>query len=122
MGLLEEKNMTKKKFDKELNNFVELAQKMIDAHFKLNYKNLKPNLLVVKPGKRYVKIISEAQAGSGRSVWAFVEKETGDILRPATWNAPAKHARGNIYSEDNGISCVTPYGPHYLTPGRKSNG
>ena len=51
-----------KKFDKELNNFVELAQKMIDAHFKLNYKNLEPNVLTVKTGRRYVKIISEARS------------------------------------------------------------
>lgn len=61
-----------------------------------------------KVGRRYIKIIR------GNSVHAFVDIKNGDILKPASWKAPAKHARGSIFSEDNGISCMTPYGPVYL--------
>ena len=34
-----------------------------------------------------------------RSAFAFVDKKTGDVLKPASWSAPAKHARGNIFDE-----------------------
>jgi hypothetical protein len=33
----------------------------------------------------------------------------GDILRPATWNAPAKHARGNLFDNFGGMK--SSYGP-----------
>lgn len=42
-------------------------------------------------GRKYEKLTN------GRAVVAFIEKKTGDIFKPASWSAPAKHARGNIY-------------------------
>ena len=55
------------------------------------------DLLEVKEGKKYIKIISD------KSVWGFIVKEDGpkfkkgDILKAAGWNAPATNAaRGNI--------------------------
>lgn len=41
-------------------------------------------------GRRFIKVIT------GSSVYAFVEIATGDIYKPASWAAPAKHVRGNI--------------------------
>tara|TARA_B110000238_G_scaffold143741_1_gene155038 strand:- start:590 stop:733 length:144 start_codon:yes stop_codon:yes gene_type:complete len=35
----------------------------------------------------------------------------GDLLKPASWSAPAKHARGNIL---NGSASYDSYGPNYL--------
>jgi len=112
--LTEEEN-----FDQAMKVFLKGAQDIIDKDYKLNYPNLKPNILVTTSGKKYVKIISKAQSGYGTSAWAFIDKATGDILKPATWKAPAKHARGNIYDQDNGVRSVTAYGPGYLQPGRK---
>jgi len=106
-------------FDKALKAFLKGAQQIIDDDFKRNYPNLKPNILSAKSGSKNVKIISTAQSGSSRSVWAFIDKATGDILKPATWKAPAKHARGNIFDQYNGTRSVTAYGPGYLQPGRK---
>ena len=63
-------------------------------------------------GKRYIRI---AQArGPQRSAWAFIDTTNGDVLKPASWNAPAKHARGNIFDAFNGMKYVGPYGPAYL--------
>ena len=71
------------------------------------------DILEVKYGKKYIKIISD------RSVWGFIVNtdddkkfRKGDILKAAGWNAPARNsARGNII--DGGYSiCWT--GPHYL--------
>lgn len=48
-----------------------------------------------KPGRKFTRIIDTTRTGS-KSVHAFVDNQTGDLLKPATWAAPAKDARGNI--------------------------
>jgi len=47
-------------------------------------------------------------------IHTFIDKLTGDILKPASWKAPARHARGNLYDPHNGLSRITEYGPEYL--------
>jgi hypothetical protein len=49
-----------------------------------------------------------------RSAFCFIDKATGDVLKAASWAAPAKHARGNIFDESNGLAKIGPYGPAYL--------
>ena len=68
----------------------------------------KANLMkfVVKTGKKYYKIVQqELETWSGSkyygkyrdgSVHAFVDKETGEVYKPASWRAPAKHVRFNL--------------------------
>jgi len=46
--------------------------------------------------QKYHKIVSHG------SVVAFIDRETGDIFKPASWKAPAKGIRGNVLSEKNG--------------------
>ena len=101
-------------FDQALKAFLKGAQQIIDDHYKRDLPNLKPSILVTTSGKKYVKVISKAQSGSGTSAWAFIDKATGDVLKPATWARPAKHARGNIYDQDHGTRTISPYGPAYL--------
>lgn len=36
---------------------------------------------------------------AGRSVFFFVEKETGDVYKPASFKAPAKHVRYRLADE-----------------------
>ena len=64
------------------------------------------NSLEVTEGSRYYKIISNK--GDQRTVTGFVVKEghpkfkEGDLLMPASWNAPAKNfARGNVFDEES---------------------
>jgi hypothetical protein len=47
-------------------------------------------------------------------VHSFVDKSNGDVLKAASWKAPAKHARGNIYAADFGKSAISAYGANYL--------
>jgi len=70
-------------------------------------------------GKRYVKLIKTNHPGQGGSVHCFVDKTNGDVLKPAGWNKPAKHARGNIFDQDNGLGWMGEYGPAYLQSGRR---
>jgi len=66
----------------------------------------------IKEGNKYTKIVRDG------SVWGFIVKEDGprfskgDILKAATWSAPATNsARGNIYDDDYSVAWT---GPHYL--------
>jgi hypothetical protein len=78
------------------------------------------NELVLKSGRKYLKILQEEDRGNGffgSRVWGFVQLEDdkkfkkGDILMAAGYNAPARNkARGNIFEEYS----VQWTGPHYL--------
>ena len=81
-------------------NYPEYAREQLDA-----IENGTANLMkfVVKTGKRYYKIVQQefetwerskyyGQYRDG-SVHCFVDKETGDVYKPASWKAPAKHVR-----------------------------
>ena len=70
--------------------------------------------LTIEIGKRYVKIISGRQ--SGRSVHSFVVLSDedaggfrrGDILKAASWQAPARNfRRGNVFEEDQGANRIS---------------
>jgi hypothetical protein len=63
-------------------------------------------------GPKYIKLISEPKNGAGRSVFAFVDKATGEVYKPAGWQAPAKNVRGNIF--DVGDEGVGEYGAKYM--------
>jgi len=74
------------------------------------------NELGYKVGKKYIKITEM----NGGSVWGFVVNsdddpkfKKGDILKAASWSAPAKNqARGNVIDGD--FSWVRWTGPEYL--------
>jgi len=110
-------------FWKRFDEWLKDCQDMINLYFAKNYTNLKPPMLITNDGSKMIKVIKAD--GSSHSSYAFValmdfETKTlgkvncGDILKPATWKAPAKHARGNIFDDYNGMSWMNPYGPNYL--------
>lgn len=70
--------------------------------------------LVLEIGKKYARIVKTDEKGASRSAWAFVDLTNGDILKPASWKTPAKHARGSVLEPDFGVSKVSAYGPAYL--------
>jgi hypothetical protein len=65
-----------------------------------------PLTIALTYGQKRCRIVREE---SQRSVCGFVDLETGDILYPASWKAPAKHARGNVFAEDFGLSAFGDY-------------
>jgi len=68
-----------------------------------------PDLTItVKFGRKYAKLLSN----NGGAAWGFVDMTTGDLLKAASWSAPAKHARGNIASAEYGKNYVWT-GPNY---------
>ena len=63
------------------------------------------------PGRKYGKVIF---AGTWqRSVHSFVDLSTGDLLKAAGWNAPAKGVRFNLLQElDKVTAMADPYGSY----------
>lgn len=58
-------------------------------------------------GKKYFKLFAceiypDGKTNTGRLI-CFVDKTTGDIYKPASYAAPAKHARGNVNSDSCGM-------------------
>lgn len=88
-----------------IQNFITECQKMIDTNEANSTFKSKP--LEFRTGKKYHKVIKDG------SVFAFIDKNTGDIYKPASYSIPAKHIRGNVNKPD-WIKCMTPYGPNYL--------
>ena len=53
----------------------------------------------IESGRKFYKIIQQDERdGSWRdgSVHAFITKTTGDVYKPASWKAPAKHVRYDL--------------------------
>ena len=81
-------------------NYPEYARQQLDE-----IENGTANLMKfkVKTGKKYYKIVqmnfdtfqnrNEYREGS---VHAFVDKKTGQVYKPASWQAPAKHVRYDL--------------------------
>ena len=101
------------KFEKAVQEWLASCQKMLDVHYRTQYKNLVAPTLKIAKGSKNWKIVKVAEGG-GRSVFAFIEVATGDILKPAGWKAPAKHARGNLWDDTKGMGRMTVCGPEYL--------
>ena len=97
------------------------ANKVFEDHRQLNHPTLPKEMLVASEGDRYIKVsrISEnvdpvTHRPIVNSAYGFIDRTNGDVLMAASWRAPAKHARGNIFNPDNGLPCVGPYGIAYL--------
>ena len=84
-------------------NYPEYARKQLDE-----IENGTANLMwfKVKTGKKYYKIVQQefetwekskyyGQYRDG-SVHAFVDKKTGQVFKPASWQAPARHVRFDL--------------------------
>ena len=89
-------------------NYPEYAREQLDA-----IENGTANLMKFKvyTGKRYYKIVQQefetwekskyyGQYRDG-SVHCFVDKETGDVYKAASWSAPAKHIRFSFQNVDH---------------------
>ena len=68
-------------------------------------------------GRKYIKVWSYLNDGNfgdarikGRSCWMFVDKNSGECYKPASYKAPAKYVRYLITQLVNNPSACDPYG------------
>ena len=96
--------------------FVEGIQNKLNEHYAQHLSNLTPPSVSVRGGSKYWKVVT-GQDGNGYSVFGFVRKEDGAILKPASWRAPfvkgPSAVRGYVTDSLNGMGSVTPYGVVY---------
>ena len=98
-----------------LAQFIQKAQAMLDEYMAKRFAILGRKVLSVEKGRKYARVVvqyADPRFG-GRSVYCFVDLQTGAVLKAASWKAPAKHARGSIFA-DNPLTGVNPYGANYL--------
>ena len=67
----------------------------LEHDFKRRYPNADPYKFSIQSGRKYHKIL-KTDSGEGASVHAFVDKKTGEVYKPASWKAPAKHVRFDL--------------------------
>ena len=70
----------------------------LEENYKLNYPNSSSNkTFKMKFGKKYIKIIQSDIDANGKEwsggVHAFVDKNTGEVYKPASYKSPAKGVR-----------------------------
>lgn len=84
------------------------CNKIRAQYYQTHFPNQPIEPLKIDLGARYIRVVAEGSA------YAFIDKTSGDVLKPNSWKAPHPKARGNILAEDNGLGCMDAYGPKYL--------
>ena len=101
----------KSKFDLWLEKVNEERKAYWESRF--THKEYEP--LKVDKGRKYIRLWDGTSCWGFVSMWDGVNKGTpvkkGDLLKPAGWQGPAKHSRGNIF---DGTDTWEYYGPNYL--------
>jgi len=113
----------------QIEQFLIAANEISAEHWKRqNFTHSPPPTVRAEPSSKWVKIIRVENQHDGTSssggVYAFIcvqdnttktlgALKRGDIHKAASYKAPAKHARGNIFNP-NFKNCLTPYGIVYL--------
>jgi len=105
-------NPIKGDFDEAMDNLLN----NINTDYHKGFPKNKDMVLSLVAGSKFIKVINE------NSVWGFVAKKdgvhkglpmkAGDVLKAASWRAPAKHTRGNIFDKNQNYFRWT--GPDYL--------
>ena len=68
------------------------------ANYKLKYPDSSSDRKYeIKSGRKYHKVVASSVQTNGE-VWsegvhAFIDKNTGEVYKPASWKSPAKHVR-----------------------------
>lgn len=97
-------------FDAAFEKFTLALQAIMDKTFTAPRREI----VVDKGGRRYVRVSTHIVGVElSKGAYCFVEKETGNILKPDGYKTPAAGTRGNIYSA-NPMGCCSPYGVAYF--------
>ena len=62
---------------------------------------LNEHVYKIKEGPKFLKIVRINDGSTSGSAHAFVEKETGKLVKTASWNSPAKKKNGELQSKYN---------------------
>ncbi len=115
MRAMNEKALSYLKGNPIVSEFIEQVNSKISTYYAKNLTNLTPKHLTLEVGNKFLKLWMDS------TCWGFISRidgdfkgapiKKGDLLKPASWKAPAKHARGNII---DGTAQYDVHGPSYL--------
>ena len=101
-------------------SFLAGCQAIVDANLATlgELNQIQTDRLLVTEGGRYLKVVRETMhrpsgTVNSRSAHCFIDRTNGDVLKTASWSAPAKGARGNIADDKNGLGRMGCYGAGY---------
>jgi hypothetical protein len=103
------------KTNKVVEKFVQEVDNKICEYYDAKFPSLSHPMIKVELGNKFIKILCDT------SCWGFISRidgdlkgspiKKGDLLKPASYKAPARHARGNII---DGTAKWGVYGPEYI--------
>lgn len=104
----------------EIGEFTIKLEERLDAYKKssgLTY--FREYQVEIEIGRKVVRVfaceISHEGEETNRRIVCFIDFTTGEIFKPASYKAPAKHSRGNVKSDKNGMEAIDGSGSvHYL--------
>ena len=95
----------------------EALLEQVNDRFKVNSIESGRNfyhLLTYEVAKKYIKVfdskVYDGVQRDGRSVFMFIDKETGAVYKPASFKAPAKGIRFQLETLVDSPEVVDPYG------------
>jgi len=98
-----------------------LAQRLNEYRTRNGFTYFKEYIVETQTGRKFAKVFSvevgHDNSHNHRRIVAFVDINTGDIFKPAGFNAPAKHARGNVNSPTFGMEAINESGHVYYLRG-----
>lgn len=89
------------------------------AHYvqQLNIKScagkMADKVFTITNGRKYAKVVSSNKGGNHNSVFCFIDRNTGEVYKAATWKSPAKHVRYTLTDEESAQNLAhnsDPYG------------
>lgn len=87
-----------------------LSVRLNEYRAKMNLTYFSHYRVTTTGGSKYIKVfrqeMQEDTPYGHESIVAFIDSTNGDILKPASWKAPAKIARGNINSAQFGMEAI----------------
>jgi len=94
-----------------IDQYVAIIQEKTNKHYAERLPNLTPPMFEQQPGSKYVKIVECKMEGwGGQSVHSFVNKNTLEVYKAASWRAPAKGARYDLNTDMEKLrEVVDPY-------------
>ena len=87
--------------DQKIEKWVWQLCRTLEENYQLRYPNSNTSVtFTMQFGRKYIKVIQD-----NSSVHAFINKETGDVFKPAGYNKPAKHVRYNLLDKSSRDNC-----------------
>lgn len=117
MGLpIYDKGFTQEEIDFGFEKLLEGIKTNVANHYATQFPTLTPEEIRVDEGRVYWKLVKHTPGEKyGTSVYGFVRKADGAILKASSWKAPAlNHARGFVTDGDYGLGCTGAYGIAYM--------